>query len=157
MVEFVCFLSRLRPPKDLSTTSPRDIVHFLLWKDKDAKSQVHKEGCPHFGSSCEITKGCDCPKRLTFKIVDSLIGQLRAILRDHRTTVHSPFDMSLPYPASHMIVKRYLKALTEEQLQARVLPQQAEPFFVHDLMILCSKIEGSLKDPATDPSHVCIF
>ena len=151
------FLSRLRPPKDLSTTSPRDIVHFLIWKDKDAKTQVHKEGCPHFGSSSKITKGCDCPKRLAFKTVDSLIGQLRAILRDHRTTVHSPFDMSLPNPASHIIVKRYLKALTEEQLQARVLPQQAEPFFVHDLMILCSKIEGLLKGPATDPSHVFIY
>ena len=156
-VEFVCFLSRLRPLKDLSTTSPRDIVHFLIWKDKDAKTQVHKEGCPHFGSSSKITKGCDCPKRLAFKTVDSLIGQLRAILRDHRTTVHSPFVMSLPNPASHIILKRYLKALTEEQLQARVLPQQAEPFFIHDLMILCSKIEGLLKGPATDPSHVFIY
>lgn len=56
-----------------------------------------------------------------------------------------------------MIVKRYLKALTEEQLQARVLPQQAEPFFVHDLMILCSKIEGLLKDPDIDPTHVFIY
>ena len=56
-----------------------------------------------------------------------------------------------------MIVKRYLKALTEEQLQARVLPQQAEPFFVHDLMILCSKIEGLLKGPDIDPTHVFIY
>ena len=37
-IELVHFLSRLRPPKDLSTTSPRDIVHFLIWKDKDAKT-----------------------------------------------------------------------------------------------------------------------
>lgn len=56
-----------------------------------------------------------------------------------------------------MIVKRYLKALTEEQLQARVLPQQAEPFFVHDLMILCSKTEGLLKGPVIDPTHVFIY
>ena len=156
-IEFVRFLSRLRLPKDLSTTSPRDIVHFLIWKDKDANTQVHQEGCPHFGSSSKITKGCDCPKHLAFKTVDSLIGQLRATFRDHRTTVHSPFEMSLPNPASHMIVKRYLKALTEEQLQARVLPQQAEPFFVHDLMILCSKIEGLLKGPDIDPTHVFIY
>ena len=69
--------------------------------------------------------------------------------------VHSPFEMSLPNPASHMIVKLYLKALTEEQVQARVLPQQAEPFFLHDLMILFSKIEG--KRPAIDSTHVFIY
>lgn len=56
-----------------------------------------------------------------------------------------------------MIVKLYLKVLTEEQLQARVLPQQAEPFFVHDLMILCSKIEGLLKGPAIDSTHFFIY
>ena len=61
-----------------------------------------------------------------------------------------------PFQTSHTIVKRYLKALTEEQLQARVLPQQAEPFFVHDL-ILCSKIEGLLKGLARDPRHVFIY
>ena len=38
-----------------------------------------------------------------------------------------------------------------------MLPQQAEPFFVHDLMILCSKIEGVLKGPDIDPTHVFIY
>ena len=151
------FLSRLHPPKDLSTTTPRDIVHFLIWKDKDAKTQVHKDGCPHFGPSSKVTGGCNCPKRLAFKTVDSLIGQQRAILCVHRTMVHSPLDMSFPNPASHTIVKRYLKAVTEEQLQARVLPQQAEPFFVHDLMLLCYKVEGLLKGPAVQSTHVFIY
>lgn len=54
-------------------------------------------------------------------------------------------------------MKRYLKALTEEQLQARVLPQQAKPLFVHDLMILCSKIERLLKDPSVDLTHVFLY
>lgn len=93
-VGLVRFLTRLHPPKSLYTLTPRDVVHFLIWKDKDAKTQVHKEGCPHVGSSSKVMKGCDCPKRLAFKTVDSLIAQIRAILRDHRTTVHSPLDMS---------------------------------------------------------------
>ena len=55
-----------------------------------------------------------------------------------------------------MIEKLYLKALTEEQVQARVLPQQAEPFFVHDLMILCSKIEGKRPGYRLHPClHIC--
>ena len=79
-VEFVRFLAQLHPPKDFSTLTPRDIVHFLIWKDKDAKTQVHKDGRPQFGSSPKVTKGCKCPKRLAFKTVDSLIGQIGALL-----------------------------------------------------------------------------
>ena len=54
-------------------------------------------------------------------------------------------------------MKRYLKALTDEQLQARVLLQQAKPLFVHDLMILCSKIERLLKDASVDLTHVFLY
>lgn len=147
-VEFVHFLAQLHPPKYFSTLTPRDIVHFLIRKDKDAKNADPQGWLPALWI---FTQGH------AFKTVDFLIGQIRALLGDHRTTIYSPLDTSLPDPALHPIVKRYLKALTEEQLQARVLPQQAKPLFVHDLMILCSKIERLLKDRSVDLTHVFLY
>lgn len=82
-VEFISFLARLSPPKSLDNASPRDIIYFLIWKDKDSKTKVHGDGCPHQGRTSKHTTVCNCPRRLAFKTVDSYIGQLRAIFRDH--------------------------------------------------------------------------
>lgn len=82
-VEFTSFLARSSPPKSLDNASPRDIIYFLIWKDKDSKTKVHGDGCPHQGRSSKHTTVCNCPLQLAFKTVDSYIGQLRAIFRDH--------------------------------------------------------------------------
>lgn len=36
--EFVSFLHRLSPSKSLDGVSPRDIIYFLIWKDKNSKT-----------------------------------------------------------------------------------------------------------------------
>ena len=43
-------------------------------------------------------------------------------------------------------VKDFLRLVTAEQLQARVTPKQATPFFVHKLIQLCSHLDKKLKD-----------
>ena len=122
-IEFTSFPAGLSPPKSLDNVSPRDIIYFLIWKDMDSKTKVHGDGCPHQGRTSKNTTACHCPCRLAFKTVDSYIGQLRAIFRDHREAPGTTLSDTLtPNPAAHASVKRYLKAVTEEQLNARANP-----------------------------------
>ena len=59
--EFLSFLYGLIPSKSLDTVSPRDIVYFLIWKDKDSKTQVHRETCHHQGTASKAPLLCGCP------------------------------------------------------------------------------------------------
>ena len=95
------------------------------------------------------------PPLLAFKTVDMYIGQLRAILRDHLETSGTTLSDTLtPNPAAHASVKRYLKAVTEEQLNARANPKQAEPLFIGGLVVLCQVISEKLHSPGTVPIHL---
>ena len=62
----------------------------------------------------------------------------------------------MPNPAAHASVKRYLKAVTEEQLKVRATPKQAEPLFIGELVALCQVITDKLHSPGTDPIHLYI-
>ena len=44
--ELVRFLASLPTPKSLSSSSPRDILKFLVWKDKSGRTTVHQMSCP---------------------------------------------------------------------------------------------------------------
>lgn len=66
--EFSTFLAALRPPKDLQSCRPPDILKFLIWKDQDV--------CVHLGHKGPTN--CTCPTRLAFGTVDSMIGKLRS-------------------------------------------------------------------------------
>ena len=100
---------------------------------------------------------CNCPRRLAFKTVDSYIGQLRAIFRDHLEASGTTLSDTLtPNPAAHASVKRYLQAVTEEQLNARATPKQAEPLFIGELVALCQVITDKLHSPGTNPIHLLI-
>ena len=82
---------------------------------------------------------CNCPRRLAFKTVDSYIGQLRAIFHDHLEASGTTLSDTLtPNPAAHASVKRYLKAVTEEQLNVRATPKQAELLFIGALLAECN-------------------
>ena len=156
--EFVSFLHRLSPPKSLDSVSPRDIIYFLIWKDKDSKTHVHRDTCRNQGTTSKTPLSCGCPRRLAFKTVDSCVGQLRAILRAHLETTTLPTTGDpVPNPAAHPAVKRYLKGVTEEQLKARAIPKQAEPIFICDLSALCQVMDSKLRSASTDPIHLYIY
>ena len=63
---------------------------------------------------------CDCPKRLTFGTVDSLIGKLRSIFADNSRDVEWPSFLGVGNPVSCRSVKRYPADVREEQLRSRV-------------------------------------
>lgn len=138
------FLFALPGYVTLATVTPRDICRFLIFKDKDGKTQVHKNGCQFIGQKGK--HDCGCPLRLSYKTVDSYIGKLRAIF--HSIGREGEWDkrLGLGNPAADKSVKNLLRLLTAEQLQARITPQQATPFFVDKLTQLCLYLDKKLEN-----------
>ena len=137
--EFETFLASLPGQITIATVTPRDICRFLVFKDKNGKTQIHRNGCKYIGQAGRYT--CGCPIRLSYKTVDSYIGKLRAIL--HSVGRDGEWDkrLGLGNPASDKSVKDFLRMVTAEQLQARVTPEQATPFFIDKLIQLCSHLD----------------
>ena len=73
------FLSFLPGSITVSAVTQRDICRFLVLKDKNRKTQVYRNECPHLGKRGKFD--CACSLRLSYKTVDSYIGKLRAIFR----------------------------------------------------------------------------
>ena len=64
--------------KSLLSALPIDICCSLVFKEPNAKTQSHKNGCPHTGKKGLFS--CGCPCRLAYSsTVDSYIGKLRSI------------------------------------------------------------------------------
>ena len=145
------FISSLPGCPTLATVTPRDICRFLVHKDKNGKTQVHRNGCPHLRK--RGTYDCACPLRLSYKTVDSYIGKLRAIF--HAIGRDGEWDrrLGLGNPAADKSAKDYLRLVTAEQLQARITPKQATPFFVDKLAQLADHIDKSLQSSNISPTQ----
>ena len=78
--------------------------------------------------------------------MDSYIGKLRAIFHSIGRDGEWDKRLGLGNPAVDKSVKDYLRLVTAEQLQARVTPIQATPFFVDKLTQLCVHLDGKLQD-----------
>ena len=135
------FLSSLPTPKSPISTSPKDVIRFLVWKDSKGKTKIHAPSCPNFGSRSKRT--CRCPTRLAAGTVNSTIGKLRAIFNSvGRTGDWS--GLSPGNPAAHPSVKKYLVSIAEEQAKARVSPRQAVPFFFDKFTKLCTYLRDRM-------------
>ena len=150
------FLSSLPGSISVSTVTPRDICRFLVHKDKNGKTQVHRNGCPHLGK--RGTFDCACPLRLSYKTVsyktvDSYIGKLRAIFHSLGRDGEWDRRLGLGNLAADKSVKDYLRLVTAEQLQARVTPKQASPFFVDKLAQLSDHLDRNLRSLSITPTQ----
>ena len=101
------------------------VCRFLIFKDKDGRTQVHRNSC-----KCIVQRGkhsCGCPLRLSYNTVDSYIGKLRSIF--HAIGRDGEWDrrLGLGNSAADKSVKDYLRVVTAEQLQATITPKQATP------------------------------
>ena len=67
-------------------------------------------------------RGCSCPKHLAAGSVDSTFARLRAIFNKLGRAKDSN-------PASHPLVKDYLKFVRDEQAGLAITPSQAVPIF----------------------------
>ena len=142
------FLSALPGHVTLTTATPRDVCRFLVYKDRHGKTQVHSNNCPFLGQRGKHQ--CGCPLRLAYTTVDSYIGKLRAIFQSVGRDGEWDKRLSLGNPAAAPLVKLYLKVVTAEQLQARVTPKQATPFFVSKLTQLAEHLQTALHNAKTN-------
>ena len=79
--DFESFLSRhhlgpLDTSSKLACATPQDVTKFLVHRDRNGRTQVHKDGCEFLG--LHGSQACLCPKRLASGTVDSMIGKIRA-------------------------------------------------------------------------------
>ena len=118
--------------------TPDGIINFLVWKNLSGKTTVHVDDCSNFGNKKKI--GCSCPKRLAYGAVDSLMSKLRFIFSNVGRTSDGALLPRSGNPAASLKVRNYLKAIREEQLQARTRPSQAKPLFVNDLSAISNVI-----------------
>ena len=97
--EFEDFLFSLPGRRSLYSATPLDVCHFLSWKDKGGKTQVHGLSCPHLGNNGVFP--CDCPLRVSYKTVDSYGAIFRSIGQE------GDWDssLSLGNPAASLNVK----------------------------------------------------
>ena len=148
--ELETFLAGLPGRVTLATVTSRDLWRFLIFKDAHGKTQVHHHGCSCLGQ--RRIQSCGCPVRLSYKTVDSYIGKLRSIF--HASGRDGEWDkrLGLGNPAADKSLKDYLRLVTAEQLQARVTPKQATPFFVDKLTQLSVHLQRAL-DNAPTPSQ----
>ena len=120
------------------------MCRFLVYKDQHGKTQVHQQSCSYLGQKgCH---DCKCPLRLSYKTVDSYIGKLRAVFHSIGRDGEWDKRLGLGNPAAAKLVKDYLKVITAEQLQARVTPKQATPFFVDKLTQLSLHLHRKLRE-----------
>ena len=61
--------------------------------------------------------------------MDSYIGKLRAIFNEAGRSGEWNSMLGFGNPAASSPVQGYLKAVSEEQLRAHIVPEQAVPFF----------------------------
>lgn len=137
------FLASLPERKDMQCASPRDLCLFLAWKDDKGKTQVHITGCTFLGQ--RGTFSCDCPTRLAFGTVDSVIGKLCALFRDLGRRGEWDPKLLVGNPARDLSLKNYRKVVKAEQLQAHTKPKQATPLFTEHLTALSNHIDNKLR------------
>lgn len=90
---------------------------------------------------------------LSYKTVDSYMRKLRAIFHSIGRDGEWDQRLGLGNPAADKMVKNYLRLVTAEQLQARISPKQATPFFVDKLAQLTDHIEQKLRSTTISPTQ----
>lgn len=141
--EFDIFLGSLPGYVTLAIVAPCDICRFLVFTDKDGKNQVHRNDCRHIGLKGK--NDCGCSVRLSYKTLDSYIGKQRAIFHSLRRDGEWDKCLGLGNPAADKSVKDLLRLVPAEQLQVRLTPTQATPFFVDKLTQLYLHLDGKLR------------
>jgi integrase len=156
--ELETFLASLPLPKTLVSTSPEDLIRFLIWKDKSGKTKVHIDPCRFFGSNNRRTN-CTCPSRLAAGTIENYIAKLRTIFSSigPMESAASSSSFNPGNPANHPHIYHYLKSIREEQAQARVTPKQAVPLFFNKFLALSSHIKKSLLQPGINPTSCFIY
>lgn len=142
-VQFEDFLGSLTPLRTLASCTPDDLRYFLVWKDDQGRTKVHTMDCQYRG--CKAKCRCECPAYMAAGTLDSLIGKLRAILRDAGRGSDWDLALGCGNPAAAPSIKTHLKAVRREQAEALVTPRQAEPLMFDKVIKMSRFLSYKLK------------
>lgn len=140
--DFSAFRQNITQGVGLVGATPKDICRYLIWKDKGGKTAVHELECGAIG---DRMAECACPRRLGAGTVGTLVGQLRGLFTDMGRSRPWEEGSEFGNPANSLLVKKYVKAIREEQSRAHVQPKQATPLFIHKLEAICGYIDRQLE------------
>ena len=111
--------------------SPEDIRRFLIYKEENGRTQLHKNDCV-FKNNVGLHK-CGCPRTLAAISVDSLIGKNRAIFRDEGRAGDLNPMLFTRNPGASPLMKRHLQSVTSEQQNANTVMRQAVPMMFDNI------------------------
>lgn len=140
---FSSFLKELPHKPCLLEVSPHDVVRFLVWKDKDGKTQIHDKSCSNLGKRGIMC--CECPLRLASGSVENIVLHITDLFQSVGLGRVWNEAQNLGNPATSEIVKKYIKAVQEEQAKAHIVPKQAKPIFMNKLRSILDYIDRELK------------
>lgn len=148
---FQSFLAACTPPATLYDCRPPHVRDFLIWKEQRGHTALHSQSCTLRGRPGN--QPCTCPRTTSAGTVDSVLGQLRAILRDigRGTEWYTAFDNGNP-AASHQL-KRHLKAVRKERAAALAHPKQAIPLLLDKVAKLHRHLSYKLLNRKLQPAH----
>ena len=126
MKAFRRFLASKLDCTDIRRADPVDVVAWLMDKDLDARTVVHT--CkPELGSSVQ---GCLCRTRVKSNTLSVTIGTLRAAFNEAGIMGEYDAIRKLGNPCASAVVKKYLRAMGKEQVDAGVKVVQAPAFAI---------------------------
>ena len=141
--------------KSIYSATPEDVSCFLVWKDRHGKRVIHVAGCVRAPN--QDASDCGCPNRLAFETMDSYIGKLRAIFNEASVSGDRNSLLGFGNPTASSSVQSYLKAVSEEQSRAHIVPKQAVPFFLPKLVLLARLWDRKMMDPSVSPTALFIL
>ena len=135
----------------LQTSTPRDIVHYLIHCDLKGAGRaiVHRPVCEFIGSDSNTL--CVCPSRLSWQTVRSYKLALKSAF--DQIGMCGDFDVhtNLGNPAQSSEVDLYVQWIREEQLQAGVTAKRSTPLLSDKLTKLCRYLHSRATGLAFPP------
>ena len=144
--QFKHFLVSAGEEPDLRYAFPLDLVQFLISREDNGNTAVHRTGCPDWRRTGRegVARG-GCPVRASAVSLATTLGLLQGAFRDAGFTGPWNPDSRTGNPAASAEVKRFLAAVRLQQATAGVVAAQS-PLLAHNLfatIILAASREAS--------------
>lgn len=120
------FLPEIGVPPSLYNVLPRDVIQFLMQRDRSGLTTVHHRSCPFWSSVFTgASRRCGCPRRQNATSTSVIRGTLQGMFRDAGLTDRwQPATLS-GNPVKSAEVEQFIRLNNREQLAAGVQRRRA--------------------------------
>lgn len=131
--DLMTFLPEVGASPSLYDVLPRDIIQFLMFRDRSGLTIVHRRSCPLWSNANRAeVQACNCPQRQNATSTSVTRGILQGIFRDAGLVDRwQPATLS-GNPVKSAEVEQFIRLNNREQLTAGVAKRRA-PLFGQDV------------------------